>query len=188
MVLNNVPRDEIALFARKVATVQKNCPDKYNITPQSSKICLKCGGSGHEMFSCLLMISRKYNATSARVLAIYVVLPLVLIVWDKFLATDVVNWVILVWSQLVVSSSHKPSLAVRIEASKARRSTDLKFFRPARNGSLSHQLSTGIKNFTRMFLVKNQATIMWSYDINLISWLDSALQGKSSALILTEQY
>ncbi|KAJ6309392.1 hypothetical protein OIU77_015194 [Salix suchowensis] len=78
----------------------KNCPDKYNITPQSSKICLKCGGSGHEMFSCLLMISRKYNATSARVLAIYVVLPLVLIVWDKFLATDVVNWVILVWQVL----------------------------------------------------------------------------------------
>uniref|UniRef100_A0A6N2LKM3 Uncharacterized protein n=1 Tax=Salix viminalis TaxID=40686 RepID=A0A6N2LKM3_SALVM len=43
---------------------------------------------------------KKYNATSARVLAIYVVLPLVLIVWDKFLATDVVNWVILVWQVL----------------------------------------------------------------------------------------
>jgi hypothetical protein len=123
----------------------KNCPDKYNATPQSSKICLNCGESGHEMFSCkkdyspddlkvvplfssllvlfflppaylqvhiliLIWISfliqclkffwssfRKYNATSARVLAIYVVLPLVMIVWDKFLATDVVNWVILVW-------------------------------------------------------------------------------------------
>jgi len=40
---------------------------------------------------------RKYNATSARVLAIYVVLPLVMMVQEKFLATDVVNWVILVW-------------------------------------------------------------------------------------------
>ncbi|KAF9676307.1 hypothetical protein SADUNF_Sadunf09G0125200 [Salix dunnii] len=31
----------------------KDCPQKYKGTPRSSKICLKCGGSGHEMFSCM---------------------------------------------------------------------------------------------------------------------------------------
>lgn len=29
----------------------KDCPEKYTSSP-SDKICLKCGQSGHEMFSC----------------------------------------------------------------------------------------------------------------------------------------
>lgn len=30
----------------------KDCPEKYKRVSQSSKICLKCGDSGHELFSC----------------------------------------------------------------------------------------------------------------------------------------
>ncbi|KAL4578557.1 hypothetical protein LXL04_014681 [Taraxacum kok-saghyz] len=30
----------------------KDCPEKSFLGPQSTKICLKCGDSGHEMFSC----------------------------------------------------------------------------------------------------------------------------------------
>ncbi|KAJ4850057.1 hypothetical protein Tsubulata_034417 [Turnera subulata] len=30
----------------------KDCPERNNAGLQSSKICLKCGGSGHDMFSC----------------------------------------------------------------------------------------------------------------------------------------
>lgn len=40
---------------------------------------------------------RKYNAMSARVLAIYVVLILLIPMQEKFLVTDVAKWVILVW-------------------------------------------------------------------------------------------
>lgn len=30
----------------------KDCPEKSRVEPRSSKICLKCGESGHDMFAC----------------------------------------------------------------------------------------------------------------------------------------
>lgn len=50
----------------------------------------------HAGMSILMMISRKYNAMSARVLAICVVLILLIPMQEKFLVTDVAKWVILV--------------------------------------------------------------------------------------------
>ncbi|KAM7522906.1 hypothetical protein LguiA_012808 [Lonicera macranthoides] len=84
----------------------KDCPEKYTSSP-SNKICLKCGQSGHEMFSCkndyspddlkVRILLVKYNVTCASVLAIFVVLTILVCFQEKFLVTDVVCWAILVW-------------------------------------------------------------------------------------------
>jgi hypothetical protein len=45
--------DKIALSAKRVATDRaEDCPEKHNGGSPSLKICLKCGVSGHDMFSC----------------------------------------------------------------------------------------------------------------------------------------
>lgn len=41
----------------------KDCPEKSNWVSQNTKICLKCGGSGHEMFSC----KNKYSPSDLKV-------------------------------------------------------------------------------------------------------------------------
>lgn len=45
----------------------KDCPEKYKRVSQSSKICLKCGDSGHEMFSC----KNNYSHDDLKVLLLF---------------------------------------------------------------------------------------------------------------------
>ncbi|KAF5767893.1 putative transcription factor interactor and regulator CCHC(Zn) family [Helianthus annuus] len=46
----------------------KDCPEKSNFASHSSKVCLKCGDSGHEMFSC----KGKYSPDDLKEIQCYV--------------------------------------------------------------------------------------------------------------------
>ncbi|KAL0460856.1 UNVERIFIED_CONTAM: hypothetical protein Slati_0712800 [Sesamum latifolium] len=87
----------------------KDCPEKN----KSSRICLKCGDLGHDMFSCrndycpddLKVFTSvdysimKYNVTFAEDLAISVVEIIVILVQERFPAIDVGYQAILVWGE-----------------------------------------------------------------------------------------
>ncbi|XP_071707366.1 uncharacterized protein [Rutidosis leptorrhynchoides] len=46
----------------------KDCPEKSNYGSQITKLCLKCGGSGHEMFTC----KAKYSADDLKEIQCYI--------------------------------------------------------------------------------------------------------------------
>lgn len=48
----HIPQGQDCYICKKTGHRAKDCPDKYKSISATSKICLKCGDSGHDMFSC----------------------------------------------------------------------------------------------------------------------------------------
>ncbi|EEF34811.1 cellular nucleic acid binding protein, putative [Ricinus communis] len=45
-------KERLCIICKSVGHRPNRCPEKHKGGPQSSKVCLKCGDSGHDMFSC----------------------------------------------------------------------------------------------------------------------------------------
>ncbi|KAK5771301.1 hypothetical protein PVK06_047497 [Gossypium arboreum] len=92
-MIEKVETVEEIIMANDVETVESL---DSNTVDKSDNIVLRKLLTVLKGMTILVMISRKYNAMSARVLAICVVLILLIPMQEKFLVTDVAKWVILV--------------------------------------------------------------------------------------------